>query len=199
MSLGAWTRVLLAHGAWGVGLGMFLESLFVPLPSELILPFAGYLVASGRLSLSAALAVALLGGTLGSLGGYWIGRGGGRPILLRWGRVVGVGHRELDSAERWFALRGERAVFWGRLIPGVRTYISIPAGVGAMPVWRFLGYSTLGSLPWNAAFVVAGAWLGARWASVDHLFHRIDVWLFALLVLALVAFVWHGRKKHEKS
>jgi membrane protein DedA with SNARE-associated domain len=199
LSLDAWAAALVAYGPVGVGVGMFLESAAIPLPSELILPFAGFLVAGGHLSWADAMAVALAGGTAGGLVSYWVGRYGGRPVLARWGRLVRVGERELAAAERWFGRYGDRAVFWGRLLPGVRTYISLPAGVAAMPVWRFLAYSLLGSIPWTAALVAAGAVLGARWGAVLGVFHRVDVAVAALLLAALAWWWLAARRRRGRA
>lgn len=193
MGLDAWTSALLAYGPLGVGLGMFFESAAVPLPSELILPFAGYLVAAGRLSWTAAASLALAGALGGGLVLYWIGRYGGRPLLARWGRRLRLGRHELAVADQWFRRHGDQAVFWGRLLPGVRTYISLPAGLAAMPVWRFLAYSLLGSLPWTVALIAIGAALGSHWQQALALAQRLD----GVLVLALVAAVavWLLRRK----
>lgn len=194
MSLDAWANALLSHGPLGVGLGMFAESAGVPVPSEVILPFAGYLVAIGRLTWVSALVLALGGGLAGGLVLYWIGRYGGRPALVHWGRSVRFGEREMEAADRWFERHGHMAVFWGRLLPGVRTYISLPAGAAAMPVWRFLAFSFLGSLPWTAALVALGVVLGAHWRAALGLWHRVDVLLVVALLVALAGW-WLLRRR----
>ena len=166
--LAEWVTVIMtATGAAGVFFMMALESACIPLPSEVILPFAGILVAQGTLSFSAALAWALAGQIAGSVVAYYAGRYGGRAFILRYGKYILLRRKELDLAERWFARYGEITAFVTRLLPGIRTFISLPAGIARMPLWRFLLYSLLGALPWtarSAAFLTTRGLSALAWA-----------------------------------
>ncbi|MBX5466735.1 MAG: DedA family protein [Firmicutes bacterium] len=187
------TDRVLTWGLVGVGVGMFLESAYLPLPSEVILPFAGYLVAHGRATFVEAVVVALVGSLFGGWAGYELARYGGRPLLERWGRYVGLRPHELDRAERWFRRHGDGAVLLGRLLPGVRTYISLPAGVAAMPRGRFLLFSALGALPWTVLFTYVGWIVGQSSGTLSHLSH-----LFAaaagVAAVGWLVYLWRHRR-----
>ena len=188
-----------AVGYLGVMTAMTIESAMIPLPSELVLPYAGFLVgdASAIEPLTHAgwnfwivVVVATIGNTIGSLIGYAIGAWGGRPFLERWGRYLLIRPHEIELAERFFAKYGPATAFFSRLLPIVRTFISFPAGVARMPVGRFILYSTLGAIPWSILLVFAGTQLGANWVDIRHALQPFDT-AIAVLVLALVAlFVW---------
>lgn len=171
------------QGLWALFLGMVAESAGIPLPSEVILPFGGYLVAIHRLSLVDALVVAVAGGLVGGILLYLVGLYGGRPLLERYGRYILIRKEHLDTADRWFARYGGWSVFIGRLLPGIRTYISLPAGVGKMPFGRFLLYSFLGSVPWTLALILAGEALGSHWHTIGHSLTKV----YALILLVLLA------------
>lgn len=190
-ALVAWISSL---GYWGLAGGMFLESCNIPLPSEVILPFGGYLVSMGRISFWEAVVAGTLGGTAGSLASYYLGRWGGRPLLARYGRYVGISAAKLAAADRWFDRWGEATVFFTRLLPVVRTFISLPAGIGAMGVGRFVVYTFLGSLPWSMLLVYLGLQLGENWTRLGAVFHRFDE-VVVLAVLVLLARWWHRRGK----
>lgn len=185
-------------GYGGAALGMALESCGVPLPSELILPLTGYLVSQGRLSLLPALIAVTAGGTAGSLVAYLLGKYGGRSLVLRYGAKVGMRAREMERAERFFRRHGGWAVLLGRLLPVVRTFISFPAGFGAMPLGSFLVYTVLGAIPWNVALVYGGVVLGNHWQSVSRLGERVSALLVAGLVLAALVW-WAVRRKGRPS
>ena len=145
--------VISASGYAGVALLMAIESACIPLPSEIIMPFAGYLVHTGRLSLFWVATAGAIGCNLGSALAYWIGAWGGRPVIARWGRFVLLDHHDLDRAEHFFARYGSITVFLARLMPVVRTFIARPAGIAKMPQLRFHLYTFLGSWAW--CFVLA--------------------------------------------
>ena len=176
-------------GYWALFLGMAAESAAIPLPSEVILPFGGYLVSTGRLDLALAAVAAVAGGLGGSIVLYAVGLYGGRPLLERYGRYVFIRKRHLDEADRFFARYGSWSVFIGRLLPGVRTYISLPAGIAEMPFGAFVGYSFLGSVPWTVALLVVGDALGVNWHNIEHSMTRIYALLLLLLVVAFV--LWY--------
>jgi len=179
-----------AWGLWGIAIEMAIESAAVPLPSEVILPFAGYLVFTGRVSFAGALVAAVLGGLAGSVASYYVGALGGRPLLERYGRYVLISHHELDRAQGWFDRYGEATVFFSRLVPGVRTFISLPAGIARMNMPRFIVYSTLGSIPWSAALIYVGYKLGENWRRLEPLFRRVDLLVAAGLALLVLLAGW---------
>lgn len=183
---------LAAWGVWGIGVEMAIESAAIPLPSEVILPFAGYLVFTGKVGFAAALWAAIAGGLAGSVVSYYVGAWGGRPLLARYGRYVFISPHGLSRAEDWFQRYGEATVFFGRLVPGVRTFISLPAGIARMPLMRFIVYSALGSLPWSAGLMYVGYKLGENWQIIEPLFHRLDLVVVAVVVLVLLAAGWRA-------
>ena len=188
--------VISASGYLGVLLLMAIESACIPLPSEVIMPFAGYLVSTGQLNLFGVATAGALGCNLGSLVAYWIGAKGGRPAIERWGRLVLIGPHELAMTERFFARFGGLAVFIGRLLPMVRTFIALPAGLARMPQLRFHIYTFVGSWIWCLGLAYVGERLGAQWDSnptLRSLFHRFDVVIAALLIVGVAVFVYRRR------
>lgn len=183
-------------GTIGVFLAMVLESACIPLPSEVIMPFGGYLAWTGHGQLWMMIVAGTLGNVVGSLIAYYVGRWGGRPLLNRFGRYIHLSERHLHSADRWFERRGEWAVLIGRLLPGVRTFISLPAGIAKMPVGRFILYTTIGSLPWVAILAYAGFKLGQNWAGIEHYTHPL-LYVAVILVVALVVWLWFTRGKRQ--
>jgi membrane protein DedA with SNARE-associated domain len=186
-------------GYAGVYVAMTIESAMIPLPSELILPFAGFLVSdpsqleplTGRpWDFWIAVIVGTAGNTTGSLIAYAIGRYGGRPFLERYGKYLLIRHHDLELADRWFARWGAQTAFFSRLMPIVRTFISFPAGVAGMPVAKFLAYSTAGALPWSIVLVWAGRALGENWAAIRDLLAPYDLLILGVLVLGVGTYVW---------
>ncbi|MGP4029513.1 DedA family protein [Actinomadura sp. 3N407] len=176
-------------GAPGAGLAIALENLFPPLPSEVILPLAGFAAAQGRMSLTAALVWTTVGSVAGALVLYGIGALIGRDrIRALVARLPLVKLDDLDRTEAWFARHGGKAVFFGRMIPIFRSLISVPAGLERMRVTTFLLYTTLGSLLWNTAFVLAGYGLGDNWRTVEKYAGMYSKAVLALIALAGVAF-----------
>ncbi len=183
--------VIATFGYLGVVALMALESAGFPLPSEIIMPFAGYLVLTGQFTLPGAALAGALGCLVGSLGAYWVSAAKGRPWLERYGRFVLFSRRDLALADRSFARWGDAIVFVGRLMPVVRTYISFPAGVARMNLRRFSWYTFVGSLIWTYLLAWIGLRLGAEWASIRAVFERFDL-VIAMLLLAGV--VWWVRR-----
>ncbi|WP_243726014.1 DedA family protein [Actinomadura rubrisoli] len=176
-------------GAPGAGLAIALENLFPPLPSEVILPLAGFTAAQGRMSLLAALVWTTVGSVVGALALYGIGALIGRDRIRRLvARLPLVKLSDLDRTEAWFARHGGKAVFFGRMIPIFRSLISVPAGVERMRMGTFLLYTTLGSLLWNTAFVLAGYELGDNWRTVEEYVGIYSKVVLALVVLGALAF-----------
>jgi membrane protein DedA with SNARE-associated domain len=188
-----------AVGYLGVMIAMTIESAMIPLPSELILPFAGYLVwdtsqleplTRGPWNFWVVVIVATLGNTIGSAISYWIGAWGGRPFLERYGRYLLIRPHEIELAERFFERYGAATAFFSRLLPIVRTFISFPAGVARMPFGRFVAYSTAGAVPWSILLVWAGTQLGSRWQDIRHTLQPFDLAIAVVAVLAIAAFIW---------
>ena len=173
-----------AVGYLGVMVAMAIESAMIPLPSELILPYAGFLVSdpsqieplTGQPWNFWIVAIfATIGNTLGSLVAYAIGAYGGRPFLERYGKYILIRPHEIEIADRFFERYGAPTVFFGRLLPIVRTFISFPAGVTRMPLGKFIVYSTAGALPWSIALVWAGVQLGSNWATIREILKPFDL------------------------
>ena len=179
-----------ALGYPGVVLMMGIESACIPLPSEIIMPFSGYLVYTGRFDLWSVATAGAIGCVVGSLVAYWVGMYGGRPVIEKYGRYVLISMHDLDIADRWFAKRGELIVFASRLLPVIRTFIAFPAGVARMNLWRFVVYTFIGSFPWCLGLAYVGQKLGEQWDKNEALkvwFHRLD---FVIGIVGLVAIAW---------
>lgn len=190
------TGAIASFGYTGIAIAMALESACIPLPSEVILPFGGYLVSAGRLGFWETVLAGTIGGTIGSIVAYFVGLWGGRPFLRKYGRYVFFSEREFAVAEQWFTRYGEATVFFTRLMPIIRTFISLPAGIAAMPFGRFVIYTFLGSLPWSILLVYVGRQLGANWEALGPIFHRFDVVIAAGLVL-LVFLYWRRHRSRR--
>ncbi|GKS02984.1 DedA family protein [Sphingomonas aquatilis] len=186
--------VISSGGYVGIAILMAIESACIPLPSEIIMPFAGYLVSTGRFDLYLAATAGAIGCNLGSIVAYEIGKRGGRPVAERWGRYLLIGPGELDAADRFFARWGSIAVLIGRLLPVIRSFIAFPAGVARMRLVPFHVYTFLGSWPWCFGLAWVGMKLGSKWDSdprVKAAFHRADL-AIGIVLIALVAFyIWH--------
>lgn len=183
-------------GYAGIAILMAIESACIPLPSELIMPFAGYLVFEGSMNLFWVATAGAIGCNLGSLVAYEVGHYGGRPLVERYGRWILMGRRELDWADRFFARWGHAAVFVARLLPVVRTFIALPAGIARMPRGKFHIYTFLGSWPWCLGLAWAGLKLGENWRSIGKYFHQMDIVIGVLLVVGIAWFVrshWTNR------
>ena len=188
-----------SFGYLGVLVAMAIESAMIPLPSELILPFAGFLVSDpgkieplthGPWGFWLVVIAATLGNTIGSLIAYAIGAWGGRPFLERYGKYLLIRPHEIEIAEHFFAKYGAATAFFSRLLPIVRTFISFPAGVARMPLGRFVAYSTAGAFLWSMLLVYAGTVLGANWVDIRHALQPFDLLIAVGVVVLVVAFVW---------
>src|SRR3982751_3575236 len=190
-----------ALGYWGVGLLMAIESACIPLPSEIIMPFAGYLVSRGEMNIWGVALAGAVGCVAGSLVAYWVGMYGGRPLIEKYGRYVLISRQDLELADRWFSRYGEAIIFTSRLLPAIRTFIAFPAGVARMNLTRFVLYTFAGSLPWCLGLAYVGQKLGEQWNKDERLktlFHRFD---FVIGIVALLAIIWWVRRhlKHLKA
>jgi membrane protein DedA with SNARE-associated domain len=188
--------VIATTGYAGVLLLMAIESACIPLPSELIMPFAGYLVHQGTLNIWWVATAGAIGCNLGSLAAYEIGAYGGRPLVESYGRWILLGRHELDWADRFFQRWGYLAVFIARLLPVVRTFIALPAGISRMPRGRFHLYTFLGSWPWCLGLAWLGMKLGEHWRDLGQYFHKFDAVIGVVLLAGAAYFVythWQNR------
>lgn len=195
---GDWARNAVSSGGYPALAGLILaENLFPPIPSELILPVAGYYVGEGTMNYALAVIAATIGSVVGALILYGIARYGGRAVVLKLGRFARVREDDLDKADAWFDKRGGWFVFFGRLVPGVRSIISIPAGLSEMPIWRFTLLTTAGSALWNAALIGAGWGLGSQYDRVaDYIgpVATVVVAVCAVLIVGLIAWALKRRR-----
>ena len=186
-----------ASGYLGIVILMGIESACIPLPSEIIMPFSGYLVFRGDFELFRVGLAGAFGCVVGSVPAYYLGLYGGRPLVERYGKYVLISHRDLDVADRWFERYGDWAIFFSRLLPVVRTFISFPAGVARMNFTRFVIYTFIGSFPWCLGLAYVGMKLGENWDTLGVYFHRFDIVIGILIALGVIYYIWHhlkGRK-----
>src|SRR5450631_4367914 len=182
--------VIAATGYGGIVLLMAVESACIPLPSELIMPFAGYLVFTGTMKLVWVATAGAIGCNLGSLVAYEVGCYGGRPLVERYVLWILMGRRELDWADRFFDHWGEWAVFIARLLPVIRTFIALPAGIARMHRGKFHIYTFLGSWPWCFALAYLGMKLGENWRQLGKYFHQFDIVIGVVLLAGAAYFIW---------
>lgn len=186
-------------GYGGIVLLMAIESANIPLPSEIIMPFAGYLVFIGRFNLWWAGFFGAIGCVLGGAFSYWLGMIGGRPLIEKYGKYILISHHDLDLADRWFKKYGEITTFIGRLLPIVRTFISFPAGISRMNFKRFIIYSFLGSLPFCLFLAYIGQKLGDNREILSIYFHRFDFIIGILILAGIVWYIWRHIKNIKKG
>ena len=200
MGMTGWAEDLLLGGGYVLlAFLILLENLFPPIPSELLLPLAGSRVASGDFDYVPAVVAATIGSVVGALILYALGRIGGRPLLLRHGRILRLDARRLDRADEWFDAHGPKLVLFGRLIPGVRSVVSVPAGLSEMPLGRFVGLTALGSAAWNAVLIGAGWALGSHWREATELVERADVWVYVAVAAAVALAFGAHRVRRARS
>ena len=197
------THVIQSGGYAGVASLMGIESACIPLPSEIIMPFAGYVVYKGQFNLFWVATAGALGCNLGSVVAYWIGAKGGRPLVERYGRWVLMSHHDLDRMTYFFNKYGSVTVLLARLLPVVRTFIAFPAGIAKMPQGKFHLYTFVGSWPWCLALAYAGMKLGESWddphSPFHEIFHRFHTAIIVLLLAGLVWFVWSHLKRARQT
>ncbi|MEO7804865.1 MAG: DedA family protein [Actinomycetota bacterium] len=192
--------IVLYVGAWGyvaIFVLMVLESACIPIPSEITMPVGGLLAAAGRLNFIAVGMIGAVANLVGSWAAYAVGRGGGRQLLLKYGRFILIKPHDIDKADRWFEKFGDRAVFFSRLLPVVRTFISLPAGVARMPLLRFSILTLAGCLPWSFALAYAGFLLGDNWEKI--LPYTEPVTYGVAVVVAAVIGWWFFKRMRSRS
>lgn len=187
---GAVIAVISRWGYLGIVLLMGIESACIPLPSEIIMPFSGYLVFKGTLTLGMVALAGAVGCLLGSWLAYAIGAWGGRPLIERYGKYVLISRHDLDLADRWFQRHGDITILAGRLLPVIRTFIAFPAGVVRMSLWRFSAYTFLGSFLWCWGLAWIGMKLGEHWDTLGVYFHRFDALIAGAILIAIGLYVW---------
>jgi membrane protein DedA with SNARE-associated domain len=201
-SIQSWVEDIVDQvGAVGLAFVMFLENVFPPIPSEIVLPLAGFYVEDGRLGFVEALVGATIGATAGALLLYAIGRYGGMPLVLRYRRVLRVTETEIARADAWFDRYGDWIVFFSRMVPIVRSIVSIPAGMSEMPILRFTLLTAAGATIWNTALIGAGYALGGNYEEVEAVVGPLSRVILVALVLAAgyVAYRWYRRRRAMNS
>ncbi len=191
---------LSSYGYVAIFFLMTLESMMLPVPSEIVIPFAGYLAFMGILNIFLVIIMSSLGGLAGSLIAYYIGYFGGRKFLLKYGYYFLITPETLDRAERWFQKYGKISVFITRLVPIIRTFISLPAGIGEMDIRLFSLYTFIGSFIWSSFLAYLGYTLGKNWDLVSHFFSGLDIYIIiaGLLILIYIAYRVHRSYKINK-
>jgi len=174
---------------------MALESACIPIPSEIIMPFSGYLVFSGRFSLSWVVICGTLGNLLGSIIAYLVGFYGGRSFLEKYGKYFLISSHDLEASQHWFRKYGSLSVFISRLLPVIRTFISFPAGINKMPFGKFCFYTLIGSLPWSFLLTLIGVKMGENWNSLEFYFQKFDWLIIGLIVLLIFWWIYRKIKK----
>jgi len=189
------TKIIETVGYFGVFVLMTLESMVAPVPSEGVMPFAGFLVTQGKFNMVLVIVASSIGSIVGSLISYYAGAYGGKPVILKYGKYLLLDKHHLEITERFFEKYGEKTIFFCRFIPVVRHFISIPAGAGNMKLPKFCIYTLVGATMWNAFLAYTGVWLGARWELV----HKFTKYLDILVVLLGVGFIGYLVYKHTKN
>jgi membrane protein DedA with SNARE-associated domain len=181
----------------GIVLLMAIESACIPLPSEIIMPFAGFLVSKGEMTLFGIALAGAIGCVVGSIPAYYVGMFGGRPLAEKYGKYVLISKKDLDMADRWFATHGEIIIFIARLLPAVRTFIAFPAGVARMNMTKFIVYTFVGSFIWCGLLGYVGMKAGEHWEDLKVYFHESHYVIAALGVAFVAWYVWrHFKNEH---
>ena len=189
-------------GYWGVFIGMTLESACIPIPSEIIMPFSGFVVWQGHtnMTLIGITIVGAFGNLLGSLIAYYVGLKGGRPLLEKYGKYLLITHNKLELADKWFFKYGSEAVLISRFLPIIRTFISLPAGIAHMDLKKFITYTFIGSLPWSFALGYIGTQLGPNWSMIQGYFHILDI-IIGIGIIGIIIYLiykYMGKSKKMK-
>jgi len=196
--IGRWIiSVISQMGYLGIILTMGIESACIPLPSEIIMPFSGYLVFAGRFSLVGVAVAGAFGCLVGSVAAYWVGVWGGRPFIQKYGKYVLISHKDLAKADLWFEKYGEWAIFFSRLLPVIRTFISLPAGIARMNFFKFIVYTFVGSLPWCFMLAYVGKVLGENWGGIRVYFRRADIFILIAIALGIFYFLYRHLKPEK--
>jgi membrane protein DedA with SNARE-associated domain len=182
------THIIAVFGLPGIFALMFIESACIPIPAEATMMFAGFAVSQGKMGLAAAIVTGVAGNVAGAWVVYYVGLYGGRPFIDRYGKYVLLRHEHIEITERWFARYGAVAVAFCRIIPGVRSFVSLPAGVARMPLWKFTLFTAIGCVPFVAVLTVLGVKVGANWEQLSRQFKWLD-YAVAAVVVGLIVWV----------
>ena len=191
--------VISKTGYLGITVLMALESACIPIPSEIIMPFSGFLVFEGQFIFWQVVVWGSIGNLIGSIVAYWVGFYGGRPLIEKYGKYILISRNDLDLADNWFNKYGQSTVFFSRLLPVVRTFISLPAGISRMNFKKFSFYTLIGCLPWSFALTYAGVIMGENWHDIEIYFQKFQWVIAGLIILGIVWWVWRHFKhlNHE--
>ncbi len=189
---------ILASGYFGIFVLMLLESALIPIPSEIIMPFSGFLIWEEKLSWWPVVLWGTIGNLAGSLVAYYIGRYGGRALVLRYGKYILISSDDVERAEKWFNKYGSASIFFSRLLPVVRTFISLPAGIAKMPIFKFSIYTFFGSLVWSIILAYAGLIAGENWNNLEVYFRKFD-WVILVLIILIVGYYLYAKLTHRHS
>lgn len=187
---------------WGyiaIMIGMAMESACIPIPSELIFGFAGYLVYLGQLDFTMTVAAGVVGGLIGSIIAYLVGYYGGKSLVDKYGRYFLLSNKNVDMAQRWFDRYGVKATFFSRLLPVIRTFISLPAGFAQVNFGKFVMYTLLGSIPWTIALIYAGMMLGENWQALNAIGHNASLMVGIGLILIAVYCYWRNHTQPSRK
>jgi len=190
-------KIIEFGGYWGIILLMTMESMIFPVPSEAVMPFAGFLLYQNKMSFILIFIFSLVGSLLGSVMSYFIGFYGGRPLLIKYGKYLFLNEHHLSKTEKFFNRFGAKAIFFSRFIPIVRHLISILAGIGKMNFGRFLIYTAFGAGLWNGFLVYLGFVLGKNWTQINKISHIFDVLLLIILSIAIFKFLSKQKKNKQ--
>jgi membrane protein DedA with SNARE-associated domain len=198
----AWLEIILTqdvgkYGYLAVFITMALESACIPIPSEIVMPYAGYLVTQNKMTILNAAVVGSLANLFGSWIAYFVGRYGGRNFIEKYGKYVFLSYKHLAWADKWFAEKGDITVLVSRMLPAVRTFISLPAGITRMNFFRFSIYTFIGALPWNLALVYVGYVFAGNWELMQDYLHKFNYVIWGTLVLLVIAYIIYRRKKKK--
>lgn len=182
-------------GIAGIFAGMVLESACIPLPSEVIMLTGGFFVHQGKFPLWEVVVAGTAGNILGSIITFWAGAKGARSLLDKYGKYVLINRKHMEQAERWFSKYGERTALISRVLPFVRTFISLPAGISGMSFPKFIIFTAIGCIPWNLGLTYAGYMLGANWSKAEQYIHPVTYAIAAILIVWIILFVWRVLRK----
>lgn len=196
----SWALSLIsAFGYGGIFLTMGLESALVPIPSEIVLPFSGFLASTGRFNLWLVVAIATLANLTGALVVYWIGFWGGQPVLERYGRFFLIHKDDISKMDSWLEKYEARIAFFSRLLPGVRTFSSLIIGVSRVNVLKFITYTVAGSFIWNLGLAYIGFFAGEKWNFLVPYFRRFEIIIGLVIILGIIYFVYQHLKRFKRQ
>lgn len=190
--------VIERFGYWGIFAGMFLESACIPVPSEVVMPFSGFASSRGILSFWGVVFIGTIGQVLGSALTFQIGKNGGRRLLEKYGKYLLISKHDIKKADAWFEKYGEVTVLFTRMMPVIRTFISLPAGISQMGFGKFLTYSTIGIIPWTIMLAYVGVKMGENWEKIREIFHGLDL-IIAAVGIVIVFFYLKTHLKHLRE